>query len=54
MNSSGFSFILTENHGTPHGDCFILKNETAPLVSGCLLLIGFGAAYAYKKRREGE
>ena len=29
-------------------------NQDAPLGSGALLLLGFGAAYALKKRKESE
>lgn len=31
-----------------------LENETAPLGSGCLLLIGFGVAFALKSRKTKE
>ena len=40
-----FNFSLPNQHGTTN-------DESAPLGSGALLLIGFGAAYALKKKRE--
>ena len=40
-----FGFSLPNQHGTTN-------DESAPLGSGALLLIGFGAAYALKKKRE--
>lgn len=36
---------------TSHGDS---NDQNAPLGSGALLLIGFGAAYAWKKRRNNS
>lgn len=41
---SGSSFFLPNEHGS-EGD------QSAPLGSGALLLIGFGAAYALKQRK---
>lgn len=40
-----FNFSLPNQHGTTN-------DESAPLGSGALLLIGFGAAYAMKRRKK--
>ena len=40
-----FGFSLPSQHGTTN-------DESAPLGSGALLLIGFGAAYALKRRKK--
>lgn len=54
-NGVDYEYSYRENDGgllnlpNQHGSS---SDETAPLGSGALLLIGFGAAYALKKRNE--
>ena len=45
LRGSGFALLLPAAHGTTN-------NYNSPIGSGALLLIGFGAAYAMKKRRK--
>ena len=42
----GSAFLLPQNHGTGE------DQNGSPLGGGALLLIGFGAAYALKKRQK--
>ena len=51
---SGYGYNDLDRNGLPiilpgHGET---DNQAAPLGSGALLLIGFGAAYALKKKSE--
>ena len=44
--TSGSAFLLPQNHGTGQ------DQNSSPLGGGALLLIGFGAAYALKRRQK--
>ena len=56
QESYGYSYRDGENNGDPGfglpGDHGLGGDQGAPLGGGALLLIGFGAAYALKKRKE--